>query len=108
MASTVDRSNRGRSAGTRRLVVLATLAVGVPAFLLGRIIWPDTTDSIVVPAHLVPYFALPSLLEALAFGAGAAFLIANAGASRRAAGQRRLAAAAYWSTAWLLMAWWPH
>lgn len=29
-------------------VVLVTVAAGLPAFLLGRVIWPDTPDSVVV------------------------------------------------------------
>ena len=88
------------------LVALVTVAVGLPAFLLSRTIWPDTPNSIVIPADLVPFFALPALLEALAFGGGVAFLLA----ARRGVWQARskLAIAAYLSTAWLLMAAWPH
>jgi hypothetical protein len=90
----------------RWYVALVTLVVGLLAFALGRVIWPDNTNSIVIPADLVPYFALPSLLEALGFGGGVAFLVAG----RRAVWQARsrLAFAAYLSTAWLLMAAWPH
>jgi hypothetical protein len=87
-------------------LVLVTLAVGLPAFVLGRVVWPDTSNSIVVPADLVPYFALPSLFEALAFGGGVAFLLAFGPVVRRAGS--RLAIAAYLGTAWLLMAAWPH
>lgn len=87
-------------------LVLVTLAVGLPAFLLGRVVWPDTPSSVVVPAELVPYLALPSLLEALAFGGGVAFLLALGPVVRRAGSG--LALAAYLGTAWLLMAAWPH
>ena len=87
-------------------VVLVTVAVGLPAFLLGRVIWPDTPDSIVITPDLVPFFALPSLLEALAFGGGVAFLLAARPIVWRAGS--RLGIAAYLSTAWLLMAAWPH
>ena len=90
----------------RWVVALVTVAVGLPAFLLGRVIWPDTPNSIVVPPDLVPFFALPSLLEALAFGGGVAFLLAARPTRRRA--RSKLAIAAYASTAWLLMAAWPH
>ena len=88
------------------LVVLVTVAVGLPAFLLSRTIWPDTPNSIVIPADLVPFFALPALLEALAFGGGVAFLLVARPVRWRA--RSRLATAAYVSTAWLLMAAWPH
>jgi hypothetical protein len=90
----------------RWLVALVTPAVGLPAFALGRVLWPDNANSIVIPANLVPYFALPSLLEALAFGGGVAFLLTARGAVWQA--RSRLATAAYLSTAWLLMAAWPH
>jgi hypothetical protein len=108
MASRLGRSNGLWRAGTRWSVALVTLAAGVPAFLLGRVIWPDTPTSVVVPPDLVPFFVLPSLLEALAFGAGVAFLVSGWRAVPHAAGPRRLAVATYVSTAWLLMAWWPH
>jgi len=90
----------------RWFVALITVSVGLLAFVLGQVIWPNTADSIVIPADLVPYFALPSLLEALAFGGGVAFLLE----ARRAVWQARsrLVTAAYLSAAWLLMAAWPH
>src|ERR687894_787979 len=62
-------------ASMRWFVVVVTLAVGLPAFFLGRIIWPDTPSSIVPPPNLLPFFLVPSLLEALAFGGGVAFLL---------------------------------
>lgn len=87
-------------------IALVTVAVGLPAFLLSRVTWPDTPASIVVPPELVPFFALPSLLEALAFGGGVAFLLAAGPIVRQA--RSGLAIAAYLGTAWLLMAAWPH
>ena len=88
------------------LIAFITVAVGVPAFLLSRVIWPDTPESIVMPPDLVPFFAVPSLLEALAFGGGVAFLVAASPMVRQA--RSKLTIAAYLGTAWLLMAAWPH
>jgi hypothetical protein len=81
-------------------IALVTVAVGLPAFLLSRVIWPDTPASIVVPPELVPFFALPSLLEALAFLLAAGPIVRQA--------RSGLAIAAYLGTAWVLMAAWPH
>ena len=89
-------------------VVVITLSVGLPAFFLGRIIWPDTPSSIVVPPNLLPFFLVPSLLEALAFGGGVAFLLLARPAGAAEAWSQPLTTAAYVSTAWLLLAPWLH
>src|SRR4051794_9608450 len=93
---------------TSWFAALVALAVGVPAFLLGRVVWPDTSVSLVIPADLVRFFVLPAALEALAFGAGVAFLLVARHAAAGAEQPRPLALGAYFGTAWLLMAWWPH
>jgi hypothetical protein len=92
----------------RWFIVVITLAVGLPAFFLGRIIWPDTPSSIIPPSNLLPFFLVPSLIEALAFGGGVAFLLVARPTDASAARAQPLATAAYVSTAWLLMAPWLH
>ena len=92
----------------RWFVVVITLVVGLPAFFLGRIIWPDTPSSPVVPPNLIPFFLVPSLLEALAFGGGVAFLLLARPAGAPDARSQPLTTAAYVSTAWLLLAPWLH
>ncbi len=92
----------------RWFMIVITLAVGLPAFFLGRIIWPDTPNSIIPPQNLIPFFLVPSLLEALAFGGGVAFLLVARPTSASGARSQPLTTAAYVSTAWLLMAPWLH
>ena len=91
-----------------KVVVVITLVVGLPAFFLGRIIWPDTPSSIIPPPHLIPFFLVPSLLEAFAFGGGVAFLLLARPAGGPDARSQPLTTAAYVSTAWLLLAPWLH
>lgn len=86
-----------------------TLALGIPAFLLGRVIWPDPTGFMLPPANLLPFYVFISLLEGLAFGFGVGFLIYG----RRIVTQvpkdsKRWTTAAYLSISWLLISWWPH
>ena len=60
------------------------------------------------PTALLPFLMVPAVFEALAFGAGVAFLVA---AGRRVFGSaqaRGLAVAAYASAGWALVSWWPH
>ena len=92
----------------RWFAVVITLVVGLPAFFLGRIIWPDTPSSIVVPPNLLPFFLVPALLEALAFGGGVAFLLLARPTAAHEARSQPLTTAAYVSTAWLLLAPWLH
>ena len=92
----------------RMLVVAIILVVGLAAFFLGRIIWPDTPSSIIPPPNLIPFFLVPSLLEALAFGGGVAFLLLARPTSAPEARSQPLTAAAYVSTGWLLLAPWLH
>lgn len=89
-------------------VVVITIVVGLPAFFLGRIVWPDTPSSIIPPPDLLPFFLVPSLLEALAFGGGVAFLLLARPTSAPEAWSQPLTSAAYVSTAWLLLAPWLH
>ncbi len=93
----------------RWFVVVITLVVGLPAFFLGRIvIWPDTPNSIIPPPNLIPFFLVPSLLEALAFGGGVAFLLLARPTGVPEARSQPLTTAAYVSTGWLLLAPWLH
>ena len=93
-----------------RKAFLAALTVGlaIPAFMLSRVLWPDPPGAPVPPSGLLPFLLVPALLEALAFGAGVAFLIAAGNALIRSERPDRLAIAAYASAAWALVSWWPH
>ena len=54
--------------------LIITLILGIPALILGPIIWPASDDIIVIEIQF-PFFAFIALIEALLFGFGIAFLI---------------------------------
>ncbi len=93
----------------RIAVPLITLVVGVPAFVLGPIIWPPSTASPTPSGAQLPLFAVLILIEALLFGLGVAFLAFGFPIVKRAAG--RVGAnpwPVYLAIAWQLVSWWPH
>jgi hypothetical protein len=92
---------------SKRLIVALTVGLAIPAFVLSRVIWPDPPGAAAPPPGLLPLLMVPAVFEALAFGAGVAFLI---GAGRALARHQadRLSVAAYVSGAWALVSWWPH
>ena len=89
-------------------MLLITLIIGVPAFLLGPVIWPPSPDVQPTRAQL-PYLIVLSAIEALVFGFGIAFIFYGRRLVKRLAGETGTAAGAmYGSLAWLLVSWWPH
>jgi hypothetical protein len=88
---------------------LITLAVGIPAFLLSRLIWSPASSNPTPSDAQLPFFIVLSLVEALLFGLGVAFLAYGLPVVRRAA---RRAAVNAWPVclpvAWQLVSWWPH
>lgn len=105
--STVARSSSARAiAPPRGLVATTILAAGIPAFALGRVIWPDPVGASTPPPALLPIFMGISALESLLFGVGIAFVLFG---RRWVAGEgTRLATATYLAIAWSLLSWWPH
>jgi len=92
---------------SKRFIVALTVGLAIPAFVLSRVIWPDPPGAAAPPPGLLPLLMVPAIFEALAFGAGVAFLI---GAGRALVRHQadRLSVAAYVSAAWALVSWWPH
>ncbi len=89
-------------------MLLITLIVGIPAFVLGPVIWPPSPD-IQPTSGQVPYLMVLSAIEASVFGFGIAFLIYGRRLLNRVArGAEKVAVAMYGSVAWLLISWWPH
>jgi hypothetical protein len=87
-------------------VLLITLIIGIPAFLLGRVLWHTSPDLVPTAAQL-PFFIALSVLEALLFGLGVAFLIYGWPMVRQAQSRGR-ALAMYLALGWFLVSWWPH
>jgi hypothetical protein len=90
-------------------VALLTLVVALPAFLLGRVIWPPNPALPTPSAAQLPFFMLLTALEALALGLGVAFIVFGLPIMRRlTGGATALTWAMFISIAWLLVSWWPH
>jgi len=89
-------------------MLLITLIVGVPAFLLGPVIWPPSPDIQPTQAQM-PFLIVLSAVEALLFGFGVAFILYGRRLVKRlAGGAGKAAGAMYGSLAWILVSWWPH
>jgi hypothetical protein len=86
--------------------VATILVTGLPAFALGRVIWPDPVGASQPPTALLPIFMGISALEALLFGVGVAFVLF--GRRWLPTDGTKLAIATYVAIAWSLLSWWPH
>ncbi len=90
-------------------IILLTVACAIPAFLLGRVIWPDPMDAPQLAGIQIAGFMLIAALEALAFGAGVSFICFGRKLLRNAPSARaRHARLAFSAIAWTLVSWWPH
>ena len=89
--------------------LIVAVLVGVPAFVLGPVIWPPAADAPVPSATQLPFYMAVSAAEALAFGLGISFLAFGLPLVRKVTNRSRLRAwAMYLSISWLLVSWWPH
>ena len=89
--------------------LFVTALFGVPAFLLGPVIWPPAAGGPEPSGGQLPFFVILFSIEALAFGLGISFLAFGLPLVRKATGGSRLRAwAMYLSIGWLLVSWWPH
>ncbi|MET7396347.1 hypothetical protein ABZS66_22985 [Dactylosporangium sp. NPDC005572] len=84
------------------------LVAAIAALALGRVIWPDPPGAATPPRDLLPLFFVLSVLEAMAFGAGVAFLCFGLAPLRRLGAGAALTWAAYVSISFMLLSWWPH
>ena len=92
---------------SKPFIVALTVGLAIPAFVLSRVIWPDPPGAMAPPPGLLPLLMVPAIFEALAFGAGVAFVI-TAGRALVRGEAGGLSVAAYVSAAWALVSWWPH
>ena len=66
-------------------VLVVTTLFGVPAFLLGPVIWPPAAGGPEPSAGQLPFFVVLFAIEALAFGLGISFLAFGLPLVRKAA-----------------------
>jgi hypothetical protein len=90
-------------------MIIVTVAVGLPAFVLGPRIWPMGPDVPMPPANFLPGYMVVSAIEALAFGFAVAFALFGWPAIRA------LDLPAPWLNKWLFVTliwfmgnWWAH
>jgi hypothetical protein len=89
--------------------LITTFFFGVPAFVLGPVIWPPAAHAPELSSAQLPFAIAVFAIEALAFGLGISFLTLGLPVVRRVSeGSRARAWAAYLSIGWLLVSWWPH
>jgi hypothetical protein len=90
-------------------IIFISLLVGIPAYFLGKVIWPpDLLTPVPNQAHL-PYFIFLSIMESLAFGGGIGFIIFGWPSVKKFAGGLNLRAAPIFiALSWMLISWWPH
>src|ERR687884_1360577 len=106
-ATTQARSTTRRS--TWVAVVVLTLIIAVPAFLLNPIIWPPAPDGPVPTAAQIPYLIALDVMQAVFLGLGVAFLIFGLPVMRSISPDSKVRAwAMYLSIAYLMISWWPH
>ena len=88
---------------------IITVLFGVPAFVLGPVIWPPAAHGPELSAAQIPFAIAIFAIEALAFGLGISFLALGLPLVRRVSeGSRARAWAMYLSIGWLLVSWWSH
>jgi hypothetical protein len=90
-------------------VTVVTMAVAVPAFLLGPVLFPPSGDFPTMVGTQLYLMVVVVVVEALALGLAVAFLLFAWPSVRRIVGPSRpRTLAAYLATAWVLGNWWLH
>ena len=85
-------------------VLLITFGIGLPAFALGPLLWPQAPASPRPADAQMPFFVLLSLVEALLFGLGVAFLVFGLPMVRRSVAQAGMNPwPVYFAIAWQLV-----
>ncbi|MET9480341.1 AMP-binding protein [Streptomyces sp. NPDC006638] len=77
------------------------------SFALTDVFWPGATDRTGIPGPWSGLFGLLYVIEGVAFGVGAGFLLAGRRAMVRRGGPGTLTTLAHLAVVWLLVAWWP-
>lgn len=106
---------------TRWKILLVTLAIAIPAFMLGggtpaghqmwSAIWPfeSPVEEPAATAGQVPFFMLLGVIEAISLGLAVSFLIfGRRFVLQAASGARGRANVLYIAIAWILGNWWIH
>ena len=88
--------------------IAITLVVGIAAFLLTRVIWPDAEGGPQPSEMQLVLLILLGVIDSLVFGLGIAFLVYGLPLVQRFVGAGRLAWLTFLGIAFQLLSWWPH
>lgn len=90
-------------------IIIVTLIFAVPAFFLGKIIWPLDPNGPIPTSSQLPLLIILNLFESVSFGLGASFIIFGYPLVKKAVGSHKnLTLWSYIAISWLLINWWPH
>lgn len=88
--------------------IITAIVFALPAFFLGRVIWPDPAGAIALVGIQLPLFIILSALEASLFAIGIAFLVFGWSMVRQTTQNRSWTTAVFLAITWALISWWPH
>jgi hypothetical protein len=90
-------------------VLIVTVLVAVPAFLLGPVLFPPADLGVEPTAGQMPYFLFLAVGDAVLLGLGISFLLFGFPVMRQVSPDSKLRAwAMYLSIGYLMVSWWPH
>ncbi len=99
---TSTRTNRG-------MMLLVTVLVAIPAFLLGPVIWPPAEGSPSPTAPQLPFLLFLNFVQTAVLGLGVSFIVFGLSVMRRISPDSKARAwAMYLSIGYLMVSWWPH
>ena len=94
---------------TSAKVAIITAAVGIPAFLLGPVLFPPADIGTEPTSTQLPFFLFLAVGDALLLGLGVSFLLFGFPVMRRVSPDSKIRAwAMYLSIGYLMVSWWPH
>jgi hypothetical protein len=109
MALEATAQPRSSSRRTWLPVLMLTLIIAVPAFLVNPIIWSPAPGGPAPTAAQIPYLIALDVMQAVFLGLGVAFLIFGLPIMRSISPDSKVRAwAMYLSIAYLMISWWPH
>ena len=90
-------------------VLIVTLVVAVPAFLLGPVLFPPAEVGMEPPTGQIPSFILLGVWDAVFLGLGVAFLLFGMPVLRKVSPDSSVRTwVMYLSIGFLTVSWWPH
>ena len=90
-------------------VLIVTLSVAIPAFLLGPVLFPPADVGSEPSATQIPFFIFLGAVDAILLGLVGSFLVFGLPVLRKVSPASRARAwAMYLSIGYLMVSWWPH